>query len=96
MKSVYSAVRTGDLNTAVCASSKADSLKAIDVSNSRVAWTFLHCADYTDRIGTSMVFQLSALIRKTLLLYIKDIYFVGHSPTPFDSAARSAAPLAPS
>jgi len=32
----------------------------------------------------------------TIFLYIKDIYFAGNSSAPFDSAARSAAPLAPS
>jgi len=32
----------------------------------------------------------------TIFLYIKDIYFAGHSPAPFDSAAPSAATLTPS
>jgi len=48
MKSDYCAVRTGDLNKAGFASSKADNLKDIEVSSSRGAWKFTHCIGYTD------------------------------------------------
>jgi hypothetical protein len=40
--------------------------------------------------------QLKTVTAKTIFLYITDIYFAGHSSVTFDSAAGSAAPLAPS
>ena len=47
------------------------------------------------RISSYLSHQLKMVWAKTIFLYITDIYFADHSSAPFESAARSAAPLVP-